>query len=194
MPLYVILIDLTKAFDLVRREGFFKILPKTGCPPKQQSLIESLHTNMKETVLYDGSISQPIGIGCGVKQGCALAPSLLGIIFAVLLKHAFGTAAEGIYLHTRPDGRPFKLARLKDKTEVPEVLIRDMLFADAAVTPHTGTPDPMAVYNACIVSTLFYASETWSACAKQEKRLNAFHLKCIRHILGMSWKDKVPNT
>ena len=50
MPLYVAFIDLTKAFDLVRRDGLFKILPKIGCPPKLQSLIESFRSNMKGTV------------------------------------------------------------------------------------------------------------------------------------------------
>ncbi|KAI8517816.1 hypothetical protein Bbelb_038330 [Branchiostoma belcheri] len=51
----------------------------------------------------------------------------------------------------------------------------------------------MAVYNACVLSTLLYGSETWSTYAKQEHRLNAFHMRCIRRILGISWKDKVTN-
>ena len=137
MPLYVAFIDLTKAFDLVSREGLFKILPKVGCPPKLLSLIESFHTNMKGVVQYDGNVSEPFDIRSGVKQGCVLAPTLFGIFFAVLLRHAFGTAKEGVYLHTRSDGRLFNLARLRAKTKVREVLIRDMLFADdAAVATH----------------------------------------------------------
>ena len=35
----------------------------------------------------------------------------------------------------------------------------------------------MAVYNACILSTLLYGSETWTMYAHQEKRLNTFHLR-----------------
>ena len=55
-----------------------------------------------------------------------------------MLKHAFDTTTEGIYLRTRSDGRLFKLARLRAKTKVRKVLIRDMLFADdAAVVTHT---------------------------------------------------------
>ena len=55
----------------------------------------------------------------------------------MLLKHAFDTITEGIYLHTRSDGRIFNLARLRAKTKVRKVLIRDMLFADdAAVVTH----------------------------------------------------------
>jgi hypothetical protein len=138
MPLYVAFIDLTKAFDLISRDGLFKVLQRIGCPPKLQSLIESFHSNMKGTVQFNGSSSEPFDIRSGVKQGCVLAPTLFGIFFALVLKHAFGSATEGIYLRTRSDGGLFNLARLKAKTKVREVLIRDMLFADdAAVASHT---------------------------------------------------------
>ena len=131
-------IDLTKAFDLVSRNGLFQILPKSGCPPELQSMIESFHTNMKETVQLNGSSSRPFDIRSGVKQGCVLAPTLFGIFFAPLLKHAVVTASEGIFLRTRSDDRPFNLGRLRAKTKVREAPVRDMLFADnAAVTTHT---------------------------------------------------------
>ena len=52
----------------------------------------------------------------------------------------------------------------------------------------------VAVYNACVVSTLLYGSETWTTYARQERRLNSFHMRCLRRILGISWEDKVPNT
>ena len=87
---------------------------------------------------FNGSSSAPLEIRSGVKQGCVLAPTLFGIFFGLLLKHAFDTTTEGIYLRTRSDGRLFNLARLRAKTKVRDVLIRDMLFADdAAVVAHT---------------------------------------------------------
>ena len=109
-----------------------------GCPPKLQSMIASFHTDTKGTVQLNGSSSEPFEIHSGVKQGCVLSPTLFGIFFGLLLKHAFDTTTEGIYLRTRSDGRLFNLARLRAKTKVRKVLIRDMLFADdAAVAPHT---------------------------------------------------------
>lgn len=289
MPLYIAFIDLTKAFDLVSRDGLFKALRKIGCPPKLLSLIQSFHTNMKGTVQFNGNLSEPFEIRSGVKQGCVLAPTLFGIFFALLLRHAFGTAQEGIYLQTRSDGRLFNLARLRAKTKVRKVLIRDMLFADdAAVAAHTqedlqflmdrfsqaskdfaltislkktnvlgqNTPAPpaisidnymletvhqftylgstvtdnlsldteidkrigkaattlarlksrvwtnakltvktkMVVYNACVLSTLLYGCEAWTTYAHQEKKLNTFHLRSLRRILGIHWQDKVTNT
>ena len=67
MPLYLGFIDLTKAFDLVSREGLFQILPKIGCPPKLRSIIESFQNNMKGTVQFDGNLSDPFEIRSGVK-------------------------------------------------------------------------------------------------------------------------------
>ena len=52
----------------------------------------------------------------------------------------------------------------------------------------------MAVYNACVISTLLYGSEAWTTYARQERRLNTFHMRILRRILGISWQDKVPNT
>ena len=59
-PLYAAFIDLTKAFDLVSRDGLFKILAKIGCPPTLLSIVKSFHDNMKGTVLYDGATSTPL--------------------------------------------------------------------------------------------------------------------------------------
>ena len=216
-----------------------------------------------------------------------LAPTLFGIFFAVLLKHAFSSSAEGLYLRTRSDGTLFNLARLRAKSKVREAVIRDVLFADdAALAAHTEDElqrlidrfakacdefgltislkktnvmaqdaDPphisinnyelevvsdftylgstitdnfsldvelnrrigkasttlsrlsqrvwnnkmltintkVSVYRACVLSTLLYASETWTLYASQEKRLSAFHMRCLRRVLGINWSDKVTN-
>ena len=138
MPLYVVFIDLTEAFDLVSQDCLFKALQKIGCPPNLNSLIESFHSNIKGAVQFNGSSPEPFDIHSGVKQGCVLAPMLFGIFFALLLRHAFGSATEGIYLRTRSDGRLLNLACLKAKTKVREALIRDILFVDdAVVATHT---------------------------------------------------------
>ena len=55
------------------------------------------------------------------------------------------------------------------------------------------TNTKMKVNQACIISTLLYSSETWTLYSRQECRLNFFHLRCLRRILGISWQDHVPN-
>ena len=49
------------------------------------------------------------------------------------------------------------------------------------------------VYQACIISTLLYGSEAWTSYARQENRLECFHMRCLRRILGITWEDKVTN-
>ena len=111
------------------RDGLFKILAKIGCPPNLLSIVKSCYRdNMKGTVLYDGATSDPFNILSGVKQGCVFAPTLFGIFFATLLKHAFGESTEGIYLRTRSDGNLFKLSRPRAKTRVHEKYVHDLLF------------------------------------------------------------------
>ena len=120
MPSYIAFIDLTNAFDLVSRDGLFKVLPKIGCSPKLHSMIESFHTDTKGTLQINGRFSETFEIS-GVKQGCVLAPMLFGTLFGMLLKHVLDTTTEGIYLRTRSDDRLFNLARLRAKTKVPMI-------------------------------------------------------------------------
>ena len=67
------------------------------------------------------------------------------------------------------------------------------LTARVWTSPKLSIKTKMAVYNACVISTLLYGSETWTTYAGQERRLNTFHLRSIRRILGISWQDKVTN-
>ena len=56
----------------------------------------------------------------------------------MLLQHAFGGCDEGIYLYTRSDGKLFNIARLRAKSKVKLILIRELLFADdAAIVSHS---------------------------------------------------------
>nr|XP_054767476.1 uncharacterized protein LOC129274752 [Lytechinus pictus] len=223
-----------------------------------------------------------------LKQGCVLAPTLFGIFFSVLLSHAFRSSKDGVYLHTRSDGKLLNLARLRAKTKVKKILIRDMLFADdVALSSQSeeglqrlidcfseacedfgltislkktnimgqdvrSVPDisignytlqvvenftylgsmissklsldpelnvrigkaatmmsrlskrawentslttntKMKIYQACVLSTLLYGSESWTLYARQERRLNVFHLRCLRRILNIKWQDHIPN-
>lgn len=51
----------------------------------------------------------------------------------------------------------------------------------------------LSIYQAVVISTLLYSAETWNTTAQEEKRLAAFHTRCLRRILGVSWRDHVSN-
>lgn len=80
---------ITKAFDLVSRQGLFKILLKIDCPPKQQIFVESFHMNMRRQI----SFSEPFKRNSGVEYGYVLLQCYLCPV-CMLLKPAFGTFME----------------------------------------------------------------------------------------------------
>ena len=136
-PLYIAFIDLTKAFDLEGRSGLFSLLRENGCPPKLLQMVMYFHEDMHSTVCFIGGTSDTFPVSSRVKQGCVLAPTLFGIFFFMLLQYAFDDCTKGIYIRTRADGKLYNLARLRAKSKVREVLIRELLFADdAALTSH----------------------------------------------------------
>ena len=75
-------------------------------------------------------------------------PILFNILFSVLLKHALGSADEGILLRTRSDGKLLNPACLWAKTKVCEVLLCNFLSAkDTALVARSeewgGAPKPL---------------------------------------------------
>ncbi|BHF70894.1 hypothetical protein SprV_0401394700 [Sparganum proliferum] len=52
----------------------------------------------------------------------------------------------------------------------------------------------LKMYKAVILPTLLYGAETWTVYSKQARRLNHFHLSCLRRILRLNWQDRIPDT
>ena len=49
-----------------------------------------------------------------------------------------------------------------------------------------------AVYRAVCLSTLMYGAETWTLYQRHSRKLEAFHIQCLRRLLGLTWQDHVP--
>ena len=52
----------------------------------------------------------------------------------------------------------------------------------------------LKVYKAVVLPTLLYACETWTVYQRHAKKLNHFHLSCLRKPLKIRWQDKIPDT
>ena len=52
----------------------------------------------------------------------------------------------------------------------------------------------LQVYRAVVIPSLLYACETWTVYSRHAKQLNAFHMRCLRTLLHITWRDKVPDT
>ena len=82
MPLYIAFIDLTKVFDLVSRDGLFKVLPKIGCPPKLQSMIESFHADTKGTMQINAASRRHSKSAVASNKAASLLHCSLGLSLA----------------------------------------------------------------------------------------------------------------
>ncbi|XP_063590147.1 uncharacterized protein LOC134767028 [Penaeus indicus] len=254
-PLHMAFVDLTKAFDMVSREGMFAVLQKLGCPPTLLKLIRSLHDDMQATISFEGAMSEHFGVRSGVKQGCVLAPTLFGIFFSTLLHHAFGNYNDNdnIYLHTSPESLQSLMDRFSTACSDFSLIISTKKTVVMNCSTTNSPPIPISVenqelnvvdkfcylgstistdltldremevrigkastafsrlrarawnnrlltertktriYESCVLSVLLYGSETWTTYTRHEKKLNAFHMRNLRRIIGVSWKDHVTN-
>ena len=52
----------------------------------------------------------------------------------------------------------------------------------------------LKVYSAIVLPSLLYGCETWTVYSPHAKKLNHFHLNCLRNILKIKWQDKIPDT
>ena len=50
------------------------------------------------------------------------------------------------------------------------------------------------VYRAAILSSLLYDSETWTPYRRHIKKLDNFHINCLRRISNTKWQDRLSNT
>jgi hypothetical protein len=130
--LYMVFIDLSKAFDTVDRSTLWTLLRRYGCPETFVKIIQEFHDGMAGAVSIGGSTTDPFEISHGLKQGCVLAATLFTLFLAALLCTVSEHLSTGVFIRTRSDGKLFKLARLKASTKTRELCIRELLFADDA--------------------------------------------------------------
>ena len=50
------------------------------------------------------------------------------------------------------------------------------------------------MYKAVVLPTLLYACESWTVYQRHAKKLNHFHLSCLRKLLKIRLQDKIPDT
>ena len=46
------------------------------------------------------------------------------------MHYAFNDLNDGVYLHTRSSGKLFNISRLKAKTKLRKIIVRELLYAD----------------------------------------------------------------
>ena len=83
--LFMLFVDLCKAYDSIPRQALWLALHKYGIPPHLIQLIQSLHEGMKAEVAVGGTICPVIEVNNGLRQGCTIAPSLFNLYFNLVV-------------------------------------------------------------------------------------------------------------
>ena len=69
--------------------------------------------------------------------------------------------------------------------------LRKSVFLDRSLSLAT----KRRLYDACVLSVLLYGAECWIPLKKSARKLNSFHHRCIRTILGISnrrqWAERI---
>ena len=68
--------------------------------------------------------------------------------------------------------------------------LESRVWSDKDLTLNT----KLAVYKTCVLTTLLYASETWTLYRAQTKLLERFHQHCLRRVLSIKWESYTPDT
>ena len=85
--LFILFVDLQKAYDSVPRSALWSVLERYGVPPTMLSIIKSFHSGMQAVVRVGGTTTERISVNNGLTQGCTLAPSLFNIYFSAMVAY-----------------------------------------------------------------------------------------------------------
>ena len=108
-PLYMCFIDFEKAFDSVDRSTMWNILSNYDLPRKFISIIKALYDGFTCQVIHAGTLTEPLDVRTGVRQGCLLSPILFLMVLDWTTRHAYGGRRRGIQwgLHQRLEDLEF---------------------------------------------------------------------------------------
>ncbi|BHF85137.1 hypothetical protein SprV_1002829700 [Sparganum proliferum] len=173
--LYSTFVDLPKAFDLVNREGMWRIMQKFSCPERFIEMGRQLYDGMIARVTDNGAVSEAFAVTNGVKQGCAPAPTLFSLMFSAMLMDAY---------------RDDEVANRISKASQAFGRLQSTVWDRQGLQLST----KLKMCKAVILPTLLYGAETWTVYTRQARRLNHFHLSCLRRILRLNWRDRIVDT
>ena len=83
--LFILFVDLKKAYDTVPRSALWCVLEKCGVPPTMLRIIRSFHDGMRASVRVGDLRTADIEVKNGLRQGCVLAPTLFNMYFGAVV-------------------------------------------------------------------------------------------------------------
>ena len=136
--LFLLFVDLRKAFDSVPRTFLWDLLQhKAAVPPHIIHVLKELHQDMTTQVVHNGRVGRKIPMHTGVRQGSVEGPVLYLIYYGFLLRQWRSACQEalpsfGIPWLSCTDGSLRAPARVKLAARQ-QLLLTDSVFADDTV-------------------------------------------------------------
>lgn len=72
--LFVLFVDLKKAYDSVPRQALWAVLERCGVPSIMLSVVKSFHEGIQAEVRVGFTTTERFKVRNGLRQGCTLAP------------------------------------------------------------------------------------------------------------------------
>ena len=104
LPMYILFIDLVKAYDSVSQAGLWGVLKARGVPADLLQLIKEYYSAKTAQVSAEGVLSEPFELHTGLGQGCCLAPLLFNIYFGAVVDTWLASDPTRLHWLTRIDG------------------------------------------------------------------------------------------
>eukprot|EP00438_Fugacium_kawagutii_P020700 Skav225256 [mRNA] locus=scaffold4099:835:1566:+ [translate_table: standard] len=108
IPLWIVSLDLSKAFDRVRWPALWAALKDHGVSDHLIWILQNLYRNQLGEVLGEWKRSQTFDIKAGVRQGCVLSPRLFRCVLEwAMSRWKHGCAECGVDLVYLPSSNPY---------------------------------------------------------------------------------------
>ncbi|BHF64517.1 hypothetical protein SprV_0200752200 [Sparganum proliferum] len=104
-------------------------------------MVRQLHDGTMVHVMNNGPISEAFVVTNGVKQGCALAPTLFRLVLSAMLMDAYSDERPRIRIANRVDGHLLNSRRMQARTRLSKTTAHHLFFVDDSALNATTEKD-----------------------------------------------------
>ncbi|KAK2154599.1 hypothetical protein NP493_2167g00018 [Ridgeia piscesae] len=221
--LYHVFVDFKKAFDRVWHAALWATMRRFNINANLLRLIQNLYDKATSAVYLNNSIGDWFRTTIGVRQGCVLSPNLFIIFLERIMTDALNDHEGTINIGGRNitnlrfadvidslAGREEELADLVERLDKTSTAFgmqinaeKTKLIAQATAAlaklktiwndRNIALSSKIRLMRSLVMSIFLYACESWILTADTERRIQAMEMRCLRKLLGITYRDHISN-